>query len=66
MKFIAGHCYTNLDDYKVDKVKGFYRVPNDGERVVCYHKGKEAWLKVVQIKHDFRNNEPYIIVELNH
>lgn len=64
MGIIKGHCKTNLDDYKM-KVISFYRVPNIGERVSCLYKGHESDLKVCQITHDFRNGEPYIIVELH-
>jgi hypothetical protein len=64
LQTIKGHCTTNLDDYRMT-VKEFYRVPNIGERVSCLYKGNEASLKVCQITHDFRNNEPYIIVELH-
>ena len=64
MNYIKGHCTTNLDDYRmvVDK---FYRVPNIGERVACLHKGYDSSLKVCQITHDFRDGEPYVIVELH-
>jgi len=65
MEYIKGHCETNLDDYNVYEVKGFARVPNIGERVNCKYKGYSSTLKVCQITHDFRNNEPYIIVELH-
>ena len=63
---IKGHCRTNLDNYTM-KVTQFYRIPNIGERIACFYTGREATLKVVQITHDFdfKNNEPYIIVELH-
>lgn len=61
---IKGHCKTNLDDYNMT-VTSFYRVPNIDERVACLYRGNESNLKVCQIIHDFRNGEPYIIVELN-
>ena len=70
---IKGHCTTNLDNWDVSKVKQFAHVPNIGERVSAVYNGGDGRsiynqggsLKVVQITHDFRNNEPYIIVELN-
>lgn len=64
MEIIKGHCKTNLDDYRMT-VKGFYRVPNIGERVACIYKGYDSDLKVCQITHDFRDGEPYIIVDLH-
>jgi len=62
MNKIKGHCETNLDGY-VMKVKEFYKVPDIGERVVVYFNNITT-LKVCQITHDFRDGEPYIIVEL--
>lgn len=65
MNKIKGFCFTNLDDWDTSEVKEFARVPNVGERVFAKHKGSSSSLKVVQITHDFRNNEPYIHVELH-
>lgn len=62
---IKGHCFTNLDNYTTSNIKGFYRVPNVGERVSCEYKGSKTSLEVVQITHDFRNGQPYIVVELH-
>ena len=59
-----GSCFTNLDDYHCD-VRIFYRVPNIGERVACTYKGHVTSLKVVQITHCVKDNEPYIKVELH-
>jgi len=64
LQTIKGHCTTNLDDYSCH-IKEFAKVPNIGERVACMRKGYESSLKVYQITHDFRNGEPYIIVELH-
>ena len=64
METIKGHCQTNLDDYSMI-VNEFYRVPNVGERVACLRKGNKSSLKVCQITHDFRDDKPYIIIELN-
>lgn len=64
METIKGHCFTNLDDYRMT-VTEFYRVPNIGERVACLYKGLDSDLKVCQITHNFKNGEPYIIVELH-
>lgn len=61
---IKGHCRTNLDNFECP-VNEFYRVPNIGERVMVIYKGNVSSLPVVQITHDMKNNEPYIIVELN-
>ncbi len=61
---IKGHCFTNLDDYKIN-IREFYRVPNIGERVACIRNGYETSLKVCQITHDFKDGMPYIIVELH-
>lgn len=61
---IKGHCFTNLDDYRMT-VNEFYRVPNIGEKVACIYKTYDTTLKVHQIIHDFKNNNPYIIVELH-
>jgi len=68
---IKGHCKTNLDNWDVSKVKAFARVPNIGERVSATYIGSNghnigsAGLKVCQITHDFKDGEPYIIVELH-
>jgi len=62
---IKGGCFTNLDDYDTSEVKEFARVPNIGERIFCKYKGNSTSLKVVQITHDFRNNEPFVIIELH-
>lgn len=64
METIKGHCKTNLDDYEMI-VRKFYRVPNIGERVAVLHKGNRSSLKVCQITHEIKVNEPYIIVELH-
>lgn len=61
---IKGECRTNLDDYSCP-VTGFARVPNIGESVVCFYRGCVAILEVVQITHDFKNGEPFILVELS-
>lgn len=61
---VKGRCFTNLDDYTCG-IKEFYRVPNIGERVSVQYKGNPSTLKVCQITHDVKNNEPYIIVELH-
>jgi hypothetical protein len=63
-EIIKGQCRTNLDNYECP-VHEFYRVPNIGERVMVKYKGNTSSLKVVQITHDMRNNEPYIHVELH-
>ena len=65
MENIKGHCRTNIDDYDTSDVKEFARVPNIGERVYCTYKGSSTSLKVVQITHDYKNNAPYIVVELH-
>ena len=65
MNKIKGSCFTNLDDWDASEVREFARVPNVGERVFAKYKGNSSSLKVVQITHDFRNNEPYIRVELH-
>lgn len=66
METIKGHCFTNLDDYDVSHVKEFARVPNVGERVRVSYKGANtSTLKVCQITHDYRNDKPYIVVELH-
>lgn len=65
MNRIKGHCKTNLDDWDTSKVKEFSRVPNIGERCFASLHGNTGSLKVVQITHDFRDGEPYIIVELH-
>lgn len=62
---IKGRCITNLDDYDCSEIKEFARVPNIGERVYCQYKGNSTSLKVVQITHDFRNQEPFIVIELH-
>jgi hypothetical protein len=64
MEKIKGRCFTNLDNYECP-VREFYRVPNIGERVMCLYKGNTTSLKVVQITHDVRNNEPFIAVQLH-
>lgn len=62
--FINGRCFTNLDDYDCP-VKVFARVPNIGERVYCTYRGNASSLRVVQITHDVRNNEPFLVCELH-
>jgi hypothetical protein len=60
-----GHCFTNLDNYDVTRVRVFARVPNVGDRVMCFYKGNVSSLKVCQITHDMKDDQPYIIVELH-
>lgn len=64
MDYVKGHCTTNRDDY-ITYVTRFYRVPNPGERVGCLYRGRDASLKVYQVTHTIKDEEPYIIVELN-
>lgn len=64
MDTIRGKCSTNLDDYQMI-VTEFYRVPNVGERVSCLRKGELTTLRVVQITHSIKNNEPFILIELH-
>lgn len=61
---IKGHCITNLDDYDASFVIGFAKVPNEGDWVYAKYKGNSTSLRVCKITHDWRNNQPYIIVEL--
>lgn len=65
METIKGKCFTNLDDYDVSLVKEFTRTPNVGERVTVRRKGDLTSLKIVQITHSVKDNEPFIIVELH-
>lgn len=62
---IKGKCKTNLDNYDTSIIKQFYRVPNIGERVSVLYKGNITSLKVVQITHDIKDGDPFIIVELH-
>lgn len=57
-------CYTNLDDYKGKKWPEYFTCkPEKGEKVEC---STGEVLKVVSITHkmDFKNNEPYLDIEL--
>ena len=62
---IKGHCKTTLDNYDVSLVNKFVAIPNKGDNIVCKYKGTDTTLRVYQITHDFRENEPYIIIELH-
>lgn len=61
---IKGRCETNLDGYDCSKVKVFAEVPNKGSRIVVFFNGAERTLKVCDITHDVKDNEPYIIIGL--
>ena len=65
METIKRRCFTNLDDWDTSKVTEFARVPNVGERVSAIYNGKESSLKVVQITHDFKDNKPFLRIELH-
>lgn len=62
---IKGRCETNLDNCQVDRVELFARVPNIGERVAVTRDYRADTLMVVQVTHDVKDEEPFIIVELN-
>lgn len=64
MELIKGTCNTNLDGYECP-IKEFYRVPNKGERVSVWHNGNPSTLKVIQIIHSYKDDRPYIHIELH-
>lgn len=57
-------CITNLDDYDCSHIKSMVCKPSIGEYVTVKHKGYESWLKVTGMRHECRNNQPILIVEL--
>ena len=66
MNYIKGRCTTNLDNYIVRNIKGFAKVPDKGDGVVVLYGGRPTTLRVCSITHDWKDEEPYIIVELTH
>jgi hypothetical protein len=62
---IKAHCHTNLDDYDCSLVTVFAGMPVIGHYVTVMYKGQTRYLKIVSIRHDQKDNEPYLFIELH-